>query len=202
MSKADSLVDKIFSCPRIKLSNSQTLILDGVETGNSKLDFATQLRRKNAEVPDVYFTLLDTAGISPTFGSVRNLAKASNLSGSKVRQFLHWKPSYKKFTLATRKLKRMNAFDRFINELWCMELAYVDKIAKDNNGLNYLLLRQDLFDRTVNAKRMKTKVSKETVRAFLSMITKKNRPKKFGLTKEQNLLQSFKTEGGVDGIQI
>ena len=28
-SKADSLVDKIFFCPRIKLSNSQTLILDG-----------------------------------------------------------------------------------------------------------------------------------------------------------------------------
>ena len=31
-SKADSLVDKILTCPRIKLSNSQTLILDGVET--------------------------------------------------------------------------------------------------------------------------------------------------------------------------
>ena len=32
-SKADSLVDKILSCPRMKLSNSKTLILDGVETG-------------------------------------------------------------------------------------------------------------------------------------------------------------------------
>ena len=29
-SKADSSVDKILSCPHIKLSNSQTLILDGV----------------------------------------------------------------------------------------------------------------------------------------------------------------------------
>ncbi len=33
-SKADSLVDKILSCQRIKLSNSQTLILKSVETGN------------------------------------------------------------------------------------------------------------------------------------------------------------------------
>ena len=33
-SKADSLVDKILSCPRIKLSNSQTLFLDGVEIGS------------------------------------------------------------------------------------------------------------------------------------------------------------------------
>ena len=64
--KADSLVDKILSCPRIKLSNSQTLILDGVETGIFLLDFAQQLRRKNADIPDVYFTLLDAAGISLT----------------------------------------------------------------------------------------------------------------------------------------
>ena len=65
-SKADSLVDKILSCPRIKLSNSQTLFLDGVETGIFLSDFARQLRCKNAEVPDIYFILLDAAGISPT----------------------------------------------------------------------------------------------------------------------------------------
>ena len=65
-SKADSLVDKNLSSPRIKLSNSQTLILDGVETGIFLLDFAQQLRRKNADVPDIYFTLLDAADISPT----------------------------------------------------------------------------------------------------------------------------------------
>ena len=64
-SKADSLVDKILSCPRIKLSTSQTLILDGVETGFFLSDFTQQLRRKNADVPDIYFTLLDAAGISP-----------------------------------------------------------------------------------------------------------------------------------------
>ena len=65
-SKADSLVDKTLCCPRIKLSNSQTLILDGVETGIFLSDFAQQLRRKNADVPDIYFTLLDATDISPT----------------------------------------------------------------------------------------------------------------------------------------
>ena len=54
--KADSLVDKILSCPRNKLSNSQTLTLHGVETGIFLLDFAQQLRRKNADLPDLYFT--------------------------------------------------------------------------------------------------------------------------------------------------
>ena len=56
-----------------------------------------------------------------------------------------------------------------------MELAYVDKLAKDNNGVKYLLVLQDLFDRTADAKGLKTKDSKETVRTFSKMITKKNR---------------------------
>ena len=72
----------------------------------------------------------------------------------------------------------MRAFARFKGELWCMDLAYVDKLAKDNNGVKYLLVRQDLFDRTVDAKRMKTKDSNETVKTFSKMIAKKNRPKK------------------------
>ena len=55
-SKADSLVDKILSCPRIKLSSSQALILDGVQIAISLLDVAQQLRRKNADLPDIYFT--------------------------------------------------------------------------------------------------------------------------------------------------
>ena len=127
------------------------------------------------------------------YRSVRILVKASSLSVSKVRHFLHSKPSYTKFTLATRKFKRMKAFARYKNEIWCMDLAYVDKVAKDNNGVKSLLVRQDLFDRTVDSKEMKTKDSKETVRAFLTLITRKNRPKKIGLTREQNLLQSSKT---------
>ena len=47
-----------------------------------------------------------------------------------------------------------------------MDLAYVDELAKDNNGVKFLLVRQDLFDRTVDAKWMKTKDSKETVDIF------------------------------------
>ena len=65
-SKADSSVDKLLSCPRIKLSNSQTLILDGVETGIFLSDFAQQLHRTNADVPDIYFTLLDATGMPLT----------------------------------------------------------------------------------------------------------------------------------------
>ena len=68
----------------------------------------------------------------------------------------------------------MMAFARFTNEIWCMDLTYVHKLAKDNNSLKYFIVRQDLFDGTADANGMETKGSKETVRAFLTMITKKN----------------------------
>ena len=136
------------------------------------------------------------------YGSVRNLVKASNLPVSKVRQFLHSKPSYTKFTLATRKFKRMKAFARFKNEIWCMDLAYVDKLVKDKNGVKYLLVRQDLFDRTVDAKRMKSNDSKKTLRAFLSMITKKNRPQKVWVDKGTEFAGEFKNICKAEGIQI
>ena len=58
--------------------------------------------------------------------------------------------------------------------MWCTDLAYVDKLAKQKNGVKYLLVRQDLFDRTVNAEGTKTKDSQETVEAFSSMITERN----------------------------
>ena len=75
--KADALIDKILSYSRIKLSNSQTIILDGVDTGGLISDFTLHLRRKNADVPDIYFTLLDAAGISPSLVFTQN-AKAKD----------------------------------------------------------------------------------------------------------------------------
>ena len=126
------------------------------------------------------------------YGSVRNLAKAIRLPVSKVRQFLHSKDSYTKFAFAARKFKRMRAFSRFRNEIWCIDVAYVDKLVKENNGVKYLLVRQDLFDRTVYAKGIKTKDSQETVKAFSSIITKRNRPKKIWVDKGTEFAGPFK----------
>ena len=133
-----------------------------------------------------------TEGAAP-YGSVRNLAKTGRSPVSKVRQLLHSLAPYTKFTLAKRKFKRMWAFARIINETWCIYLAYVDKLANENNGVKYLLVRQDLFDRTKNVEGMKTKHSTEPEKVFSSLITKKNRPKKFGLTRGPSWLERLKS---------
>ena len=64
--KADALIDKILSCSHIKFSNSQTVVLDGVDTGVLISDFTLHLRRKNVDVPHIYFTLLHAAVILPS----------------------------------------------------------------------------------------------------------------------------------------
>ena len=135
-------------------------------------------------------------------GCVPNLEETSNLSVSKLRHFLHPKPSYSLFTLATHKFKRMKEFERLKNETWCLDLAYVDKLAKNNNGVKFLLVRQDLFDRTIDAKGLKTKDSKKTVRAFLSMITKRNRPKKSWVHKGTEFPGEFEKLCKAEGMQI
>ena len=58
--------------------------------------------------------------------AVRSSSKASNLSVSMVRQFLQSKVSYTKFTLVTRKFKRLKASNMFRKKTWCMDLAFVD----------------------------------------------------------------------------
>ena len=96
----------------------------------------------------------------------------------------------------------MRAIARFKNEILCMDIAYVDKLAKVNNCVKYLLVRQDLFDRTVDAKGKKTKDSKETVKTFSKTITKKNRPRKFWVDLRTEFAGELKKFCSAEKIQI
>ena len=81
----------------------------------------------------------------------------------------------------------MEEFAWFKREICCTDSAYINKVAKSNNVVNYFL-----FERTVDAKGMKTKGTKEMVCAILTTIRKKNWTKNFWVHKEKkNLLESF-----------
>ena len=58
------------------------------------------------------------------YGFLLNLLKIRNLPVSKMRHFLHLKPSYTKFTLVKRTFKRTKAFAIFKIEIWCMVLIF------------------------------------------------------------------------------
>ena len=82
-----------------------------------------------------------------------------------------------------------------------MDLACVDNPAKDTNGVKYLQVRQDLFDRTVDAKEMKTKDSRKTVLAFFTMFLKMNRRKKIWVDKGTEFAGDFKKRCKTEAIQ-
>ena len=48
----------------VNFQHTNTLNLDGMETGVLLKDFAQRLKRKNLPIPDTYFTLLDAASIT------------------------------------------------------------------------------------------------------------------------------------------
>ena len=94
------MVDRILSFLRIILSKSQTLILDGVQTGRLLSGFAQQLRRNNTDVPDIDFTLLGAADLSPTLLLNQN---------AKANERLAWVP----FKI------RMSQVAKSVHEVWC-----------------------------------------------------------------------------------
>ena len=63
--KNESVVDQILKCPRIKLSLSDSILLDGRDTNVAFTNFIYALKRKNNEFHDIYYTILDATGISP-----------------------------------------------------------------------------------------------------------------------------------------
>ena len=82
---ASLLVNKILESPRIKLSNSNTLILDGKETGVLFEKFCTAFESKNVPIPDIYFTLFDAASINP------NLVVNSHAKGKERGSWIPFK---------------------------------------------------------------------------------------------------------------
>ena len=125
-------------------------------------------------------------------GSIQNLSKASGLSKKKVEKFLQTKTSYTKFVPTVRCFRRLQAFSKYINEIWCMDLVFADKLACQNNGVKYLLVAVDIFSRFVRVQLMKTKYAKDTLQAFRKMISRKKFLKNFGYIKEQNMGELLK----------
>ena len=121
------LIDLILNSPRIRLKQSEIIILDNRDTKDSIVDFVCALKRKNTDFPVFYFNILEATQIPPKLvvnknakakdrvksekvslkrlysrgtaacGSVQNLSKTSGLSKKKVEQFLQTKTSYTKF---------------------------------------------------------------------------------------------------------
>lgn len=141
---------------------------------------------------------------SAAFGSVNNLVKASGLPRRKVLEFLHSNNAYTLFRGVKRKFPRLMARARHINEIWCADLAQMDKLAKDNGDVKYLLVTIDIFSRFVRVQPMKNKYAKTAKDALIKMITseRNQQPKKLWVDQGREFEGEFKAYCRDLGIHV
>ena len=104
------------------------------------------------------------------FGSIRNLIKASGLSRKKVLAYLQSSKTYTKFKPVRRTFQRLPVVALGINHIWSIDVAYMEKIGKFNDGYKYLLLAVDVLSRRIRVQPLKNKTSKAATSAFEKMI--------------------------------
>ena len=111
------------------------------------------------------------------YGSVKNLQKSRKLKPSKVKLFLEGKNTHTKHKKYRKKFPTLKVIAYDINEIWSLDLAYVDKLAKKNKDVKYLLVAVDCLSRYLRVEPLKSKYATITADAFKKMI-KNKRPKK------------------------
>ena len=79
-----------------------------------------------------------------------------------------------------------------------MDLAFVDKLASQNNAVKYLLVAVDFFSRFFSVQTAKTKYAKDTLQAFRKMISRKNTPEKLWVDKKTEYGGKFCKEKDIE----
>ena len=125
------------------------------------------------------------------FGSVKTLKATTGIPRRKVKHFLHTEPAYTKYRTVRRKISRLKKIVYDINEIWSIDLAYVDKLAKYSKDIKYLLVAVDCMSRYFCVQPLKSKYATTTAEAFNQMI-KTEKPKKFWVDKGTEFKGSFK----------
>ncbi|MEN0051324.1 MAG: transposase family protein [Bacteroidota bacterium] len=137
--------------------------------------------------------------------NLRTIAKeVYNIDELDVDSFLHSTNAYTKFGKSVNKFKRLSAYSRFINDVWCIDLAYVDDIANHNDGVKFILVCVDIFSRYVFAEPLKDKTANSARSAFLEIIFKNKgiRPQKVWCGKGTEFKGTFKQTLDSLGIKI
>ena len=126
-----------------------------------------------------------------SFGSAKRFQNLSKLSMKKIKMYLETKPSFSKYRSRCLRFPRLKDVDNDINEIWSVDLDYVDKLAKYNRGVKYLLVVVDCLSRYLRVEPLKTKYTTETAQVFKKMI-KRKQPEKVWVDHGTEFLGAFK----------
>ena len=104
------------------------------------------------------------------YDGISSLRKASGLPLSKVREFLESSKVYTNFKAARQKFKRLKVRNLGVNHIWSVDVAFMNKFSKENDGVQYLLIAFDVLTRFLRVHTMKSKSAQAAFDAFSKMI--------------------------------
>ena len=103
----------------------------------SKRQTKKELRRKTGDHSTNEKKLLElkyTNGPA-AFGIVGNLQKRGNLKKGRMKLFLEAKNAHTKHNKYRIKIQTLKVIAYDLNEVWSLDLAYIDKLAKENKDV-------------------------------------------------------------------
>ena len=98
------------------------------------------------------------------YGSLRNLGKSSRLSKKMRTTFTNQDIVYYIWSY-NQTFPKASSYSKYINEIWCIDLALGDKLLRQDKGVKYLFVAVEVFSLFVRVQKMKTKYAKDTLQA-------------------------------------
>lgn len=125
------------------------------------------------EIKKIYFDTKHPAG----FGSFTSLRKhlSNRITNEKIRKFLSSQDCYTLHAPAHRKFQRDIVYADNIDQCWHLDLAYIDKIQKDNDNTSYLLVAVDVLSKMAFVRPLVNKTSETCKQALQDIFFKSKR---------------------------
>ena len=111
--------------------------------------------------------------------------------------------SYSLHKPSRRNFKRNKIYAPEIDSLWESDFAFVQDLAKENDGVNYLLVVTDVFSKSLWVRQMKNKNARSLVQAFDTILSEKRKPEELRTDKGTEFInKSFQQFLKKQGIQF
>ena len=105
-------------------------------------------------------------------------------------RILRTEPADTKYRAVHRKTPRRKVILYDIDEIWSIDLAYVDKLGDYNKNIKYLMVAVGCMSRFLRVQPLKSKYATSTAEALKQMI-KTKQPKKVWVDKDTEFKGSF-----------
>ena len=104
--------------------------------------------------------------------------KFPSVTRKEIRKWAENNLSYSLHKPCRRTFNRNKVYAPEIDSLWEADLAFVQDVVKENDGVNYLLVVIDVLSKYVCVRDMKNKTTRSLLEAFDSILSEGRKPEK------------------------